>query len=428
MKKIFTLALALVAVMAMDAKKVVFDFTDPASLGITPSTEKSKGVELPADGVTVDDITLTSVKVQKNPNVLFTKSDGASYELRTYNQNTITFVSAGDNITAIEFAGDAVAFAEFTGKSWTGDTDSVTFTGTGSSKITTITLTVGEAAVVWTPDTVSVTEAIALADAKDAHDHYVIGVVMGAPFITYNNFNGHASFWLSDVANPSDSIELYDGYAQGNAKWASLEAAQEAIHGGDTVLVYAGALSLYAAKNFYEITGGYFAEMLGANPNPVDPNAFEIPEGYITCAAAMELAAGLADPTADNKTVKGETVKICAAVTYAYPLADGKQSAWLDDKKSGSGLIQASYLATSAEVAKGDIVLIEGTIAKYYKMKDGEFEKIIIEVVDGTMVKQGAEGIENVQLTEKAQKVMVDGVIYIIRDNKMYNVQGTQVR
>ena len=38
------------------------------------------------------------------------------------------------------------------------------------------------------------------------------------------------------------------------------------------------------------------------------------------------------------------------------------------------------------------------------------------------------EGIENVVLTEKAQKVVVDGVLYIVRDNKMFNVQGTQVR
>ena len=38
------------------------------------------------------------------------------------------------------------------------------------------------------------------------------------------------------------------------------------------------------------------------------------------------------------------------------------------------------------------------------------------------------ESIENVVLTEKAQKVVVDGVLYIVRDNKMYNAQGTQVR
>ena len=38
------------------------------------------------------------------------------------------------------------------------------------------------------------------------------------------------------------------------------------------------------------------------------------------------------------------------------------------------------------------------------------------------------QGIWNVVLTEQAQKVVVDGVIYIVRDNKMYNLQGAQVR
>ena len=38
------------------------------------------------------------------------------------------------------------------------------------------------------------------------------------------------------------------------------------------------------------------------------------------------------------------------------------------------------------------------------------------------------QGIENVVLTEKAHKVVVDGVLYIVRDNKMFNIQGTQVR
>ena len=42
--------------------------------------------------------------------------------------------------------------------------------------------------------------------------------------------------------------------------------------------------------------------------------------------------------------------------------------------------------------------------------------------------KANVESIENVVLTEKAQKVVVDGVMYIIRDNKMFNVQGAQVR
>ena len=39
-----------------------------------------------------------------------------------------------------------------------------------------------------------------------------------------------------------------------------------------------------------------------------------------------------------------------------------------------------------------------------------------------------AQGIETVGLTKRAQKVVVDGVLYIVRDNKMFSVQGTQVR
>jgi len=39
-----------------------------------------------------------------------------------------------------------------------------------------------------------------------------------------------------------------------------------------------------------------------------------------------------------------------------------------------------------------------------------------------------AQGIENVVLTEDAKKIVVDGVLYIVRDNKLFNVLGTQVR
>ena len=46
----------------------------------------------------------------------------------------------------------------------------------------------------------------------------------------------------------------------------------------------------------------------------------------------------------------------------------------------------------------------------------------------GRLMAAKEEGIEEVVLTEQAQKVIVDGVLYIVRDNKMFNVQGTQVR
>ena len=61
-------------------------------------------------------------------------------------------------------------------------------------------------------------------------------------------------------------------------------------------------------------------------------------------------------------------------------------------------------------------------------LADGaEDGKIAIDLAEAQF-KACAEGIEDVVLTEKAQKVVVDGVLYIVRDNKMYNAQGTQVR
>ena len=38
------------------------------------------------------------------------------------------------------------------------------------------------------------------------------------------------------------------------------------------------------------------------------------------------------------------------------------------------------------------------------------------------------EGIEHIVLTEKAKKVVVDGMIYIVRDGKLFNLTGAQVR
>ena len=42
--------------------------------------------------------------------------------------------------------------------------------------------------------------------------------------------------------------------------------------------------------------------------------------------------------------------------------------------------------------------------------------------------KTAVQGIENIELTEKAKKVVLDGMIYIVRDGKLFNVTGAQVK
>jgi hypothetical protein len=85
--------------------------------------------------------------------------------------------------------------------------------------------------------------------------------------------------------------------------------------------------------------------------------------------------------------------------------------------------------SVDAEVAENDYVIVTGKIMHYYgeSATSGEFHSY--EISGGTLVHAEApQGIENIVLTEKAQKVVVDGVIYIIRNNKMFNLQGAQVR
>ena len=83
------------------------------------------------------------------------------------------------------------------------------------------------------------------------------------------------------------------------------------------------------------------------------------------------------------------------------------------------------YLKRLQEAAQiGDKVTVTGNITRY----DGQdFTTIEISKGSGKIIEK-AQGIEDVVLTEKAQKVMVDGVVYIVRDNKLFNLQGVQVR
>ena len=102
-----------------------------------------------------------------------------------------------------------------------------------------------------------------------------------------------------------------------------------------------------------------------------------------------------------------------------------------DDPTSTYGDIQAYRAKCSAEdgaaIAEHDLVLIEGNVTH---TQNEAGTKDYYEVASGAQLKllQKAEGIENITLTEKAQKVVVDGVMYIIRDNKLFTVQGTEVR
>ncbi len=78
----------------------------------------------------------------------------------------------------------------------------------------------------------------------------------------------------------------------------------------------------------------------------------------------------------------------------------------------------------------GDNELVFSKLWQDSSYKGTDCKEIELDLSDpeGYRWSGAEEGIENVVLTEKAHKVVVDGVIYIVRDNKLFNLQGAQVR
>lgn len=432
MKKIFSLFAAVLFAGSMMAEPVILDYS-------------AKGY---ANGQNLDGVEVTegiiSITLAKGSGSNGPKYYAAGTGARTYGANTMTIACSEGMITAIvfdftqndkDYTVDAGAYSKADAM-WTGSANTILFTteaGNGHNRIRSVAIYLnGEEPVIdtWVADTISVTEANALIAQKDKHDHYVVGVLMGAPFNVYDPFKGTVSFMLSDVENPTDSIEFFQGGAENDGQWASLMEAQETLHKGDTVMVYAGALMTYGkAENdtITEIVNGYYVEILGRNP---DAEEVEYPKllvaDALAVAQALTPAKGKSAATTQIYEVYGYVVLIKTNI--------GKNkvtSYYLADEAGAYGEFQAYDCEVSEEIAVGDFVKATGSISHYYgESESGEYHNY--EISKGVLVlsdpSEAPEGIENVVLTEKAQKVMVNGVLYIVRDNKMFDVRGAQVR
>lgn len=139
----------------------------------------------------------------------------------------------------------------------------------------------------------------------------------------------------------------------------------------------------------------------------------------LTIAQALTPEKGKSATTAEKYAVKGFVVGISATKENTFYLAD---------EAGAYGEFQA-YKCSSVdrEVSEGDIVIVTGKIQHYFGESDkGEYHTY--EISGGTLVHAEVDGVENITLGVEAQKVMMEGVVYIVRDNKLFNLQGVQIR
>ena len=141
----------------------------------------------------------------------------------------------------------------------------------------------------------------------------------------------------------------------------------------------------------------------------------------ITVARAIEIGMEL---EAGKSTTEDYVVAGLVCTAYA-PNEGYTDQTWYmhDTDPTAFSDFQAYHCTPDYLVQQGEFVYVKGKIMKY--VKD---DKTTIEISKGVATHKYAQGIENVTLGEKAQKVMIDGVVYILRDGKMFNTLGTQVR
>ncbi len=139
----------------------------------------------------------------------------------------------------------------------------------------------------------------------------------------------------------------------------------------------------------------------------------------LTIAQALNPEKGKSATTAEKYAVKGYVVGISATKENTFYLADEV------DVRGDFQAYQCSSI--DREVSEGDLVIVTGKIQHYYGESDkGEYHNY--EIANGALVHAEVDGVENITLGVEAQKVMMEGVVYIVRDNKLFNLQGVQIR
>lgn len=266
MRKLFSfIVVALFAVSAM-ATTVTFDFTSAENWqkwGIAipePSKEtKLNGVSIVESGVKIEFIAGTG-----STQVRLWNSSG-NLTLRTYAQNgktsdmIVISVDGEDKINEIALGASMTLEGGESAATHTFADGVTSATFTGQATIKNIDVTINENVVVWTPDTLTVSEARALIAANDPlckKTHYIKGIASSDNF--GKTWPGYAMIWMRDEVNVTDSLEGYKIYK--DAQQTKFESPEDlGIMIGDTVLLFADGLAKY--NTIFETTSGYLVDV-----------------------------------------------------------------------------------------------------------------------------------------------------------------------
>lgn len=214
-----------------------------------------------------------------------------------------------------------------------------------------------------------------------------------------------AAEWGADWSN---ELKEYDAE---NDEWKAFNGGANLVLGAETEIMYdLGDPTIYSWNNCEkpveeEAEVVAFAVKLPAENAPEAVEVIGTFDGWAGTALAFNPSTDYFEATFEAKPSQFFKFRGAGSWDQELELYDDLEEAW---KKIADNQLVFSQLWEDA--AEGKSIVLDFSNPEKYRWTVKE------------------QGIENITLTEKAQKVVVDGVLYIVRDNKMFNVQGTQVR
>lgn len=261
-------------------------------------------------------------------------------------------------------------------------------------------------------DTVNVAEAVAIAKtlspaASSSLSTCEIYVVGG--FIAKVKDATAKTYFLSDDANATNGE--FQAY-----KCSSIDSE---VNVGDYVLVR-GQIMNYNGGTYsnYEISGGTLVH--GVAPEPTELDTLSVADA-VTIALALENN----ESTTVNYAVRGYVAKIYEE----YNEQHSNLSIYMtDDATSTFGDLQCRRASIDAEAAQAlaphDKVLIVGKLTNNFYN-----ETNTAQIYQGKLTVEEEQAIEKILMNDsQIKKVIMNGVVYIVRDGKMFDLQGAQVR
>ena len=297
-----------------------------------------------------------------------------------------------------------------------------------------------------------VAQAIAAADSSTISENdsiIVRGVITKIEF-KGTNFSryGSANIYVADATGAEGSFEFYNCYSMladtfrtsdpaydaTSSSWTQFQSVTDGngvtVHVGDTVIAE-GKYKKY--NTTYELnTGCYLIDIKPfveeAPERELTKVGFHFPELNQPADNNIEMVGSFEEGTMDMEKI----IETGWFLTYSFIHAAEEETFKFRDKtntdmvlckKVGDNWVQAIFTfgdLWNADTWHGDAcMLIELDIhdSELYAWMEGMPEP-----------EPEVTAVENVVVNTKAQKVMIDGVLYIVRDNKMYNVQGAELK